>query len=171
MPSVNDYYPITGIQDGLDPKKDQTLRKVPLRMEIDDWYTSTDVQHINQRALFFPAFWKFSQMDPHEKLSYFQIAGKPALTFWYCPVDTRSGIHGKPFIAWDEPPTSGETDNKGYCTHNSILFCTWHRPYLLLFEVWSLVIHTAIQSLTPSPASYLQAHARRDREIWAKRES
>ena len=170
MDPVNDYYPIIGIQDGLDPKKDQLLRKVHLRMDIDDWYQSPQPLHKNQRALFFPAFLAFSQMDPHEKLSYFQIAGNFALTLWSYPVDTRSGIHGKPFIAWDEPPQCGETDNKGYCTHNSILFCTWHRPYLLLFEVWSLVNNAAIHPLTPSSASYLQAHAKRDREIWANRE-
>jgi tyrosinase len=23
----------------------------------------------------------------------------------------------------------------GYCTHSSILFLTWHRPYLALYEV------------------------------------
>ena len=138
MASSNGYYPITGIQDGLeplDPKKDQTLRKVRVRMEIDDWYTSTNLLHLNQRALFFPAFWKFSQMAPKEKLSYFQIAGKSALAFWYCPVDTRLGIHGKPFVAWDEPPQKGTESNKGYCTHNSVLFCTWHRAYVLLYEV------------------------------------
>lgn len=27
----------------------------------------------------------------------------------------------------------------GYCTHSSILFPTWHRPYLALFEVSPLV--------------------------------
>lgn len=135
MASSNDYYPITGIQDGLDAEKHQILRKANLRMELDIWYQSPQLLHINQRALFFPAFWKFSQMNPHEKLSWFQIAGSSALPFRYCPADKRLGIHGKPFIAWDEPPQEGKSKNKGYCTHNSILFCTWHRPYLLLFEV------------------------------------
>ena len=79
MASFNGYYPITGVQDGLDPEKDQLLRKVHLRLELDDWYQSTQLLHINQRALFFPAFWKFSQMDPRQKLSWFQIAGNSAL--------------------------------------------------------------------------------------------
>lgn len=68
-------YTITGIQDACDPTQQAELRKVPLRLEVDDWYTSQQLIHVNQRALFFPAFWEFSQMDPHEKLSWFQIAG------------------------------------------------------------------------------------------------
>jgi tyrosinase len=68
-------YTITGIHDACDPDKTAQLRKVPLRMEIDDWFTSNQLVHVNQRALFFPAFWRFAQMDPHEKLSWYQIAG------------------------------------------------------------------------------------------------
>ncbi|OJD40032.1 tyrosinase [Diplodia corticola] len=49
------------------------------------------------------------------KMGYFQIAG----------------IHGLPKRDWDgvqgEKPGQG-----GYCTHNSILFPTWHRPYLAI---------------------------------------
>ncbi|KAF5005500.1 hypothetical protein FDECE_8078 [Fusarium decemcellulare] len=112
------FYRITGIQDGLDPNKTAQLREVPLRMDVDEWFQSEELVHINQRALFFPAFLRFSQMDPHEKLSWFQIAG----------------IHGKPYIAWDEDPQKGKTSQTGYCTHNSILFSTWHRPYMLLWE-------------------------------------
>ncbi|KAF7557568.1 hypothetical protein G7Z17_g592 [Cylindrodendrum hubeiense] len=117
MASNSDSYPITGIQDGLHPDKNE-LRKVPVRMEIDEWYQSDDPVHLNQKALFFPAFWRFSQMSPHEKLSWYQIAG----------------IHGKPYVAWDEAPKDGATKNEGYCTHASILFTTWHRAYMLLWE-------------------------------------
>ncbi|KAI1105912.1 Di-copper centre-containing protein [Jackrogersella minutella] len=118
MSSTTDVYPIVGIQEGLDPNKHEQLRKVPLRMEVDEWFSSQKLIYINQRALFFPAIWKFSQMDPREKLSWFQIAG----------------IHGKPFVSWDEPGKKPALPEKGYCTHNSVLFATWHRPYLLLFE-------------------------------------
>jgi tyrosinase len=45
-----------------------------------------------------------------------------------------AGIHGQPWIPFDGvQPTSGDADN-GYCTHLSILFPTWHRPYLALYE-------------------------------------
>ncbi|KAF8988417.1 hypothetical protein BDQ17DRAFT_1374127, partial [Cyathus striatus] len=46
------------------------------------------------------------------------------------------GIHGLPYIPWDgsasvQPPNE---EWMGYCTHGSVLFPTWHRPYVMLFE-------------------------------------
>ena len=75
-----DFYPIVGIQDGLDPDDKKELRKVQVRMELDDWYQSPQLLYVNQRALFFPAFWRFSQLSPQDKLSWFQIAGKTKVT-------------------------------------------------------------------------------------------
>jgi tyrosinase len=50
------------------------------------------------------------------------------------------GIHGLPNVSWDGAtgsipfdPTSGQWG--GYCTHGSVLFPTWHRPYVMLYEV------------------------------------
>ena len=68
-----------------------------------------------------------------------------------------SGLHGLPSIAWDGvsaytsekfleasnlgremavPPTNIPNDPTaaGYCVHGTPLFCSWHRPYLVLFE-------------------------------------
>ncbi|KAK7688615.1 hypothetical protein QCA50_008153 [Cerrena zonata] len=58
-----------------------------------------------------------NQDDP---LSFFQI----------------SGIHGLPPVAWDNSGGKGPTSTrwKGYCTHGTVLFPTWHRPYVALFE-------------------------------------
>lgn len=42
-----------------------------------------------------------------------------------------AGIHGAPFIGWQEPDRGVMA---GYCTHDSVIFCTWHRPYLVLME-------------------------------------
>ncbi|KAF3157991.1 hypothetical protein TWF225_004251 [Orbilia oligospora] len=44
-----------------------------------------------------------------------------------------SGIHGAPFISWPVPGESGIV-GLGYCSHNSVIFSTWHRPYILAFE-------------------------------------
>ncbi|KAJ7674241.1 tyrosinase [Mycena rosella] len=47
-----------------------------------------------------------------------------------------AGIHGLPYQKWDgsgdQPvdPAAWE----GYCTHGNVLFPTWHRPYLMLYE-------------------------------------
>ena len=50
------------------------------------------------------------------------------------------GIHGLPNQPWDNvtgdppfDPTSGQWG--GYCTHGSVVFPTWHRPYVMLYEV------------------------------------
>ena len=42
------------------------------------------------------------------------------------------GIHGYPNIPWDNAVGTG--GSVGYCTHGSILFAMWHRPYVALFE-------------------------------------
>ena len=43
------------------------------------------------------------------------------------------GIHGYPNLPWDG--VTGNGGGVGFCTHGSILFPVWHRPYLALFEV------------------------------------
>jgi tyrosinase len=48
------------------------------------------------------------------------------------------GIHGLPYIPWDgaigNPPFNPNAQWGGYCTHGSVLFPTWHRPYIMLYE-------------------------------------
>ena len=64
------------------------------------------------------------QEDENNVESYFQIAG----------------IHGLPYIPWDNATSDEGFDAHtstwgGYCVHGSVLFPTWHRPYISLFEV------------------------------------
>ena len=51
------------------------------------------------------------------------------------------GIHGLPYTPWEgatvDPPVNAENQWAGYCFHSSVLFPTWHRPYIALFEVVS----------------------------------
>lgn len=47
------------------------------------------------------------------------------------------GVHGVPYVPWQDDPTKVEVMDAGYCTHRSVLFVPWHRPYLLLYEVLS----------------------------------
>ncbi|KAL9091416.1 MAG: hypothetical protein Q9165_004802 [Trypethelium subeluteriae] len=56
-----------------------------------------------------------NQSDP---MSWYQIAG----------------IHGMPYVPWDDVQAAPGQDDNGYCAHYSTLFLTWHRPYLALFE-------------------------------------
>jgi tyrosinase len=48
------------------------------------------------------------------------------------------GIHGLPYLQWEGSggtrPVQGSQWG-GYCTHGNVLFPTWHRPYVALYEV------------------------------------
>lgn len=70
-----------------------------------------------QWNLYLLALNRFKGMSQSDKLSYYQVAG----------------IHGRPFTQWDNVPFApGRTGS--YCTHGTVLFPTWHRPYLALYE-------------------------------------
>ena len=87
-----------------------------LRMSITNYY----------RYILIRIFWPevMSANDQNIIQSFFQVAG----------------IHGLPNQPWDGvvgstpfDPNSGQWG--GYCTHGSVLFPTWHRPYVMLYEV------------------------------------
>lgn len=52
-----------------------------------------------------------------------------------------AGIHGLPYISWNGVGEESPAEAAGYCTHSSVLFPTWHRPYVSLFEVSLLLSH------------------------------
>ncbi|KAK0712469.1 common central domain of tyrosinase-domain-containing protein [Lasiosphaeria miniovina] len=118
------YYAITGIKTGV------TTTTVPLRLEADAWYLSSTTEHRLQRSLFLHALRRLQKRDPSKKLSFFQIGG----------------IHGMPYKPWDED-TKPATPNEGYCTHDSLLFPCWHRPYMMLFE--AMLHEIMIKELIP----------------------
>ncbi|EKG21176.1 Tyrosinase [Macrophomina phaseolina MS6] len=60
-------------------------------------------------------------------------------TSWYA----LSGIHGMPHVAWNGVESEGYAQS-GYCMHSSNLFCTWHRPYIAL---WEQVLHAIMLEL------------------------
>lgn len=73
-----------------------------------------------------------------------------------------AGIHGRPYVPWNgvqgDRPWNPNTTWGGYCTHGSVLFPTWHRPYMTLIEVCSPVISTAFGALTMDSASKLSSN-------------
>jgi hypothetical protein len=113
-----EYYPIHGISVGTkDGSPPSPHVEVPIRQNIDEW--SNNPANDRQVKLFVMALDRFMKIDPHDRLSFFQVAG----------------IHGQPNVPWDEPINQAESAGKGYCTHNNILFPIWHRAYLALYEV------------------------------------
>jgi tyrosinase len=70
-----------------------------------------------------------------EMLSWYQITGLPSNASYFHLLTRPPGIHGRPFTAFDNVQPVPGNGNNGYCTHVSILFPTWHRPYLAFYEV------------------------------------
>ncbi|KAI9897875.1 hypothetical protein N3K66_007731 [Trichothecium roseum] len=86
---------------------------VPQRLEIREM--EKDAHRWDLFILSLSMFQYVSQSDP---MSWYQVAG----------------IHGVPFRTWNGVGPVDGGDQAGYCTHNSVLFPTWHRPYLALIE-------------------------------------
>ncbi|KAI6717340.1 hypothetical protein JHW43_000243, partial [Diplocarpon mali] len=102
------YIPVTGVHTGSGANG-----SAPLRVEIRELEKDPVAWTLYLLGL------DMLQYTPQtETLSWYQIAG----------------IHGRPFIPFDNVlPKDGNNQN-GYCHHVSILFPTWHRPYLALYE-------------------------------------
>lgn len=113
-------YAITGV-------KTDGATVVQPRQEVNAWANNNP----RQLSLFIQALTAFYSMTLDDQLSYFRIAG----------------IHGLPALSWDSDPSpimanesyAGQyntTDKtpEFYCPHNSLIFLTWHRVYMLLFE-------------------------------------
>ncbi|KAH9909002.1 hypothetical protein F4778DRAFT_207554 [Xylariomycetidae sp. FL2044] len=104
--------------------------KVQLRQEIRDLENDKDMWNLYILAV---SWMQYETQD--SPFSYYQIAG----------------IHGAPGGTWggvDGVP-SPDNDTHGYCQHYSILFPTWHRPYMSLYEQVLYNIVQAIASFYP----------------------
>ncbi|OAA56769.1 tyrosinase precursor [Cordyceps fumosorosea ARSEF 2679] len=87
---------------------------IPLRLNVNDLQAAAGPQW----DLYIQALLAMQNMDYDDELSFFQTAG----------------IHGKPFIEWDNSGPRQGWEWLGYCPHGEPLFLPWHRPYVLLFE-------------------------------------
>ncbi|KAH6659945.1 common central domain of tyrosinase-domain-containing protein [Truncatella angustata] len=63
-------------------------------------------------------------------LSWMQWANQSDPASWYA----IAGIHGAPFADYGGVKALPGLKSNGYCTHVSVLFPPWHRPYLALYE-------------------------------------
>nr|BAD51402.1 photo-regulated tyrosinase [Polyporus arcularius] len=85
----------------------------PNRLEINDF-----VKNQQMFSLYIQSLDALSKSSQEEVTSFFQVGG----------------IHGLPYVAWDGAGQSDPAEEAGYCTHGSVLFPTWHRPYVALYE-------------------------------------
>lgn len=107
--SSNARVPIPGLTGGTD-----SSGKRPSRPGING------LQRANGPAwdLYIQALAAFQAVPENDQKSYFQVVG----------------IHGLPFVSWNGVGNVQGGANGGYCPHNEVLFSTWHRPFLALFE-------------------------------------
>ncbi|OJD13983.1 hypothetical protein AJ78_05620 [Emergomyces pasteurianus Ep9510] len=100
---------VTGVQSGKGSRGE-----IPLRIEIHDLQ-----KDVHKWSLYVLALRIFYDRPADHPKSYFQI----------------SGIHGMPYRPWngEEVPKNGPKPT-GYCTHSTVLFPSWHRPYVALYE-------------------------------------
>ncbi|GKT45419.1 tyrosinase [Colletotrichum spaethianum] len=141
-------YAITGIPtEGTGPP--------PSRSEINAWAKQNPIQ----LSLFIQALRAFQSMDFRDQLSYYRIAG----------------IHGLPATSWDNDPIPIEVTNSYgenypdhtpdfYCPHNTLIFPTWHRAYLLLFEqrLWEIMT----KEIVPAAPSSAQQQWMTEANAW-----
>ncbi|KAK3335847.1 tyrosinase precursor [Cercophora scortea] len=111
--SGNDNFAITGVPTTAGPDG-----SVPLRRELRDLQKN----YPDQFNLYILGLKNLESVDEAQLTSYYQIAG----------------IHGLPFKPWNGVGSNTDWQDTdgfgGYCTHSSILFTTWHRPYMALYE-------------------------------------
>jgi tyrosinase len=101
------HFVITGVQGA----------GAPNRLEINDF-----VKNDKFFSLFVQALTTMQKDNQADVPSFFSV-GK---------------VHGLPYKTWDgavgSHPWNPNTTWGGYCTHGSVLFPTWHRPYMILYE-------------------------------------
>ncbi|KAG4436593.1 hypothetical protein IFR05_007913 [Cadophora sp. M221] len=113
-----EFFPITGVHTGTGVNG-----SVSLRIEVRDLQKDSVAWTLYILGLDLLQYTPQSDM-----LSWYQIAG----------------IHGRPFIPFDNVQPKPGNEQAGYCHHVSILFPTWHRPYLALYEQ---AIHEKVQQI------------------------
>ncbi|KAK6525138.1 hypothetical protein TWF694_005284 [Orbilia ellipsospora] len=119
-----------GVRQGFGPAQGQ----VPLRKEIRQM-----IQNPTEFNLFLLALQRMQQQPQSSDTSYYGIAG----------------IHGRPYKAWNGNFGQGNP-NSGYCTHADVLFLSWHRPYLALYEqiIWQHAQNIVNEFAEPRRSAY-----------------
>ncbi|MCJ1384871.1 hypothetical protein MMC17_007989 [Xylographa soralifera] len=114
-------FAINGVQAGVNALTGQR----PFRQEFSTFQNAGPAFD-----LYIQALQQLAQTNQSSMLSYYGVAG----------------IHGYPNVPWDGV-LGDNTGAIGYCTHTSILFPTWHRPYVALYEQ---LLHANAQSIAAS---------------------
>ncbi|CAI6335178.1 unnamed protein product [Periconia digitata] len=111
-------------------------------------------------SVFILGLQRFQNASQSDTLSYFQIAGEYKKVLELVLTRLSAGIHGRPWVAWDNVEGNPNSLQHGYCQHSSALFPSWHRPYLALFEVLHPSLNHLLCLLTNKIQEMLYLNAR-----------
>ncbi|KAH8722111.1 tyrosinase [Ilyonectria robusta] len=118
---------------------------VPLRQNINELQSAGGAQW----DLYLRALAEMQSQDSADPLSFFQVAG----------------IHGKPYIEWNNSGKMNSDGWQGYCPHGERLFLTWHRPYVVLYE--QILVATAQRIAAEYPQRYRSQYVAAARNLRA----
>lgn len=134
------------VQDQLDSHFDKRASYLAITgLQSSGTYPRLEIRQLQKNTaqwnLYLLALNRFKGMSQADKSSYYQV----------------SGIHGRPFIPWDGVNfTPGQ--GGGYCTHETVLFPTWHRPYLALYEqILYGIVQQVANEMTQQKPTYVAA--------------
>lgn len=122
-PSQPELAKMTIVVKGIDTR-DSNSRPY-IRQDIDKWYADqieNKKRNRIQLTLFVEALALIQERPLENELSYFRLAA----------------IHAAPWCEWNgvqQPSVIDPNGLAGYCVHNNYTFPTWHRVYILLYEV------------------------------------
>nr|BBU25293.1 tyrosinase [Grifola frondosa] len=118
------------ILTGIDSPPPGILDDPPFRLEINDFIKDEDMLNIYLLALT-----NVQNADQNEVTSAYQVGG----------------IHGLPYTPWNGVNPAEDHRFPGYCTHGSVIFPTWHRPYVALIEqvLYEEAVHIAASYTDP----------------------
>lgn len=107
---------------------------IPRRRSVFKWFEEAQKPSLTalELSLFIRAMTKFQQLPPEDQLSYFRIAG---IHSYPSNVSWNMGKEPIPYDAKDMEQRMEKHDGGDYCPHNNFVFPTWHRAYMMLFEV------------------------------------
>jgi tyrosinase len=118
------------------------------RLEIRDLQQNAD-----QWNLYLLAMESFKAKPRNDPMSFYQIAGKTRSRKPSQLLLTGIGVHGRPFVPWNDQPLLNPAGN---CPHAHPLFGSWHRPYLAIYE----------QALYLNAAEVVESFPANEQEKW-----
>ena len=105
------------------------------RLEIDEFLADNAMTNLFLLALEEVQHQPIEAVEKENWWSFYNLAGMFTTDVLSQHQPTCLAIHSEPNEMWNGVPSESK-DGKGiYCTHGSTVFPTWHRAYVMMYEV------------------------------------